>query len=100
MSSSDNPAKVWRPWRFSLRFLLLVTFGVAAFFGGWQANEYAHRAKPEPVKIRLVPLPTLPAPPIQQHIQEINRRGLLDKVDTIERQKRTGFEQYQQRTAP
>ena len=45
MSSGGEKPKRWRPWRFSLRLLLLATFGVAIFFAGWTANDAAEAAR-------------------------------------------------------
>ena len=36
-----------RSWQFSLRFLVILTLVVAAYFGGWISNEWKHRAEIE-----------------------------------------------------
>ncbi len=83
MSRGEGKTKRRGPWQFSLRFLMLLTFGAATFFGGWQANEFSRRAKPVPVNVKVVPLSRS-----QQLRQRIEDEKLIHKWEMMERQKR------------
>jgi hypothetical protein len=56
MSHGEAKTKRWRPWQFSLRFLMLVMFGVATFSGGWVANDWNRK--------RAIIQPAAPSQPI------------------------------------
>ena len=42
---AQKKAIPWRPWQFSLRFILLLMLVVSAFLAGWQANEFRRERK-------------------------------------------------------
>ena len=62
MSSGGEKPKPWRPWRFSLRLLLLAMFGVSMFFAGWTANDATEAAR-RMKSSKGVWLPPNPSPP-------------------------------------
>jgi hypothetical protein len=87
MSSSEEKTKRWRPWQFSLRFLMLLTFGAASFFGGWQANEFSRRSNlPTPTQsttVKVIPISN------QQRLRKmIDDQKVLDRWEMLEQQKR------------
>ena len=43
MTAQHDKAKRWRPWRFSLRALLVLMLVVASYLGGWMSNEWKQR---------------------------------------------------------
>ena len=51
---TDDPMKLhkWRPWRFSLRFLLLLTFGIALWLG-YRVSDFHLADKKATVRTRL-----------------------------------------------
>jgi hypothetical protein len=83
MSRGEERNAKRRWWQFSLRLLLLLTFVVAAFFGGWQANEFRRRAKSVPMNVTIVPLSRG-----QQLRRRIADEKLIHEWEMMERQKR------------
>jgi hypothetical protein len=47
MTTQHDKAKRWRPWRFSIRTLLLLMFGASCFFAGWTAHEWQQQRELE-----------------------------------------------------
>ena len=70
MTENEPKPKPWRPWRFSLRLLLLATFGVSMFFAGWTANDATEAARRMKASngVWLPPNPS-PPPPVDALIE-------------------------------